>query len=343
MNTINEDQKSIDNILIRIIGIPLIGILMPIIFYTNSDFHGLLRWIIISTFLTLIAWETSRRVVSFLWNKYPWENNTTRHLLMISLFLILLTILLSSIIYYINYLFNDISGNYWIRMRGTHLAIILLTFFTTSVYEGVFLFYKWKKTLILSTLLEKENIQSQFETLKNQVNPHFLFNSLNALSSIITENPEKAVEFVNKFSSIYRYVLDVKDLTSVELKEELDFVKSYIYLQKIRYGENLHVILNIDKQKLNSRIMPLSLQVLVENAIKHNEISDVYPLRIEITNIDDYLIVKNNLQKISYNLDSPKIGLKNLTERYKLVSNSKPYFHQTGNEFIAGIPLLTDE
>ncbi len=343
MNKKDEDNRSIDNTLIRVICILFIGIIMPVIFYTNSGFSELIKWIIISTLLTFIAWEASRRIVSFIWNKYPWEVNPVLHLSMITLFLTLLTILLCSLVYYINYLFGDVTDNYLIKMRGVHLSIILLTFLITSVYEGTFLFYKWKKTLLLSTLLEKENIQSQFETLKNQVNPHFLFNSLNALASIIPENPEKAVEYVNKFSSIYRYVIDVKDLTSVELNDELGFVKSYIYLQKIRYGENLQVIINIDVNKLNSRIMPLSLQVLVENAIKHNEISDIYPLKIELTNNEDYLIVKNNLQRISYILDSPKIGLKNLAERYSLVSDSKPYFHQNDNEYIAGIPLLKDE
>ena len=343
MNKKVVDNKSIDSTLIRVICILFIGVLMPVIFYTNSGFHDLFKWIIISTSLTFISWETSRRVVSLIWNKFSWEIKPVLHLLMITLFLTLLTVLLCSLVYYINYFFNDITDNYWMRMRGVHLSIFLLTFFITSVYEGTYLFYKWKESLILSALLEKENIQSQFETLKNQVNPHFLFNSLNALASIITENPEKAVEYVNKFSLIYRYVLEIKDITSVELKDEMDFVKSYIYLQKIRYGENLQVTINIDENKLNSRIMPLSLQVLVENAIKHNEISDGYPLKIDLTNSEDYIIVKNNLQKISSNFDSPKIGLKNLKERYRLVSDNKPYFHQNENEYIAGIPLLKDE
>ncbi len=342
MIKISGKYKNIDNPFIRIAGILFIGIIMPVIFYTESDSSGLVKWIIISTSLTFISWETSRCIITILWKRYPWEKSPMLHLLLNILFLTILTIVLSLIVYFINWLFDDVSGNYREKMRGVHVAILLITFLTTSIYEGIFLFFKWKESLVLTVLLEKENIRSQFETLKNQVNPHFLFNSLNTLSQLIPENPEKAVEFVNKFSSIYRYVLDVRELNSVELRDELDFVKSYIYLQRIRYGENLQVAINIDANKLNSHIMPLSLQVLIENAIKHNEISDKYPLRIELTDTNDFLIVKNNLKLFSDTTDSPKMGLKNLTERYRLVSNKKPYFEQNENEFIAGIPFSDD-
>lgn len=337
----NEDKKSIDDRYIRIISIPLIGVLMPLLFYTSQeDSPGLIIWIIFSTILTLIAWETSRHVVSFLWKKYPWEGNPIRHLLIITLFLTVLAVFLGLLVYYMNVLFGDVSDQYWDRMKGIHLSILLLTFFTTSVYEAVFLFHKWKKALTLSAELERENIKSQFETLKNQVSPHFLFNSLNTLSWLIPENPEKAVEYVSKFSSIYRYVLDVKDLNAVELKDELEFVQSYIYLQKIRFGDYLDVSINIDPDKLDSRIMPLSLQVLIENAIKHNEISESYPLTIHLYLEDEYVVVKNSLKLISPNTDSPGTGLKNLAERYSLVSDRKPYFHSNEKEFIAGIPCF---
>jgi len=338
----NEEILFIDKVYIRIIGILVIGLMMPIIYYDGSEFTGLIKWIIVSTILTLITWETSRRIVSFLWRKYPWEVNPLIHLLIISLFLLCLSVLLGSLVYFINQIFNDVSENYWARMKGVHLSIALLTFFTTSVYEGSYLFYKWKRALTLSAFLEKENIKSQFETLKNQVNPHFLFNSLNTLSCIIPENPEKAVEYVNKFSSLYRHVMEMKDLTSVELRDELELVHSYLYLQKIRFGDQLIVNMKIDTDKLDAQIMPLSLQVLIENAIKHNEISAEYPLRIDLHIENNFIVVKNSLKLTSHIIDSPKIGLKNLTSRYSLVSEREPYFHRNSDEFVAGIPLLID-
>ncbi|MFH0841643.1 MAG: histidine kinase [Bacteroidota bacterium] len=337
-----DKRYVVHDVYIRLTGIVVIGVVMPLIFYTKSDTGGLLKWILISTLLTLVAWETSRYVVSFLWRRYPWEKNPFLHLLVISFFLLVLIFVLGLIVYYINYFFHDVDGNYWVEMKSLHLSILLITFFTTSVYEGYFLFYKWKETLILSASLEKENIKSQYETLKNQVNPHFLFNNLNALSSLIPENPQKAVEFVNEFSSVYRYVLDIKDLNSVELEDELSFVKSYIYLQKIRFGENLAAEINIDQEKLHLTVMPLSLQVLIENAIKHNEISDMFPLKINVWIEEDFVVVKNNINRKNYSYDSPNTGLKNLTDRYRLVSERLPYFRQDEKEFIAAIPLLTE-
>lgn len=179
-------------------------------------------------------------------------------------------------------------------MRSVHLSVVLLTFFAISVYEGVYLFYKWK------------NVLSQYEALKNQVNPHFLFNSMNTLAGIIPENPEKAVEFITRFSSLYRY------------------------------GENLQVEMSTEELDLNSRIMPLSFQLLIENAIKHNEISDRHPLKINVSSEEGYLVVRNGLNKVPHELDSPKTGLHNLNERYRLVSDSLPYFRQDEKEFVAG-------
>jgi hypothetical protein len=336
------EVKQVDRPIIRIIGILLIGVLMPLIFYEDSDPNGRFKWILASILITFIEWETSRRIVSFLWKRYPWENKAVIHLLVNILFLILLTTFSVLIIYLFNLLYDSVMENYWYRMRGVHLSVVLLTLFAISVYEGVYLFYKWKRSLVQSALLEKENILSQYEALKNQVNPHFLFNSLNTLAGIIPENSDKAIEFVTSFSSLYRYVLDVKDLVSVKLEKELEFVRSYIYMQKIRYGETLQVDMNPGELNLNSRIMPLSLQLLIENAIKHNEISDLYPLKIRVSCEEGYLVVRNALNKIPHELDSPKTGLHNLKERYRLVSDSLPYFHQDEKEFVAGIPLLPD-
>ena len=191
--------------------------------------------------------------------------------------------------------------------------------------------------------LENENILSQYEALKNQVNPHFLFNSLNTLASLIRFEPNNALKFIEEFSDIYRYVLDVKDKILVTVKDELDFMQSYTYLQKLRHNQNLELTVNINVECLHQFIIPLSLQLLVENAIKHNEISDTYPLTIEINCENDWIIVKNNINKIDSHLLSKKVGLKNLTERYNLICDKKPTFVVNNKEYIAKIPIINEE
>jgi tetratricopeptide (TPR) repeat protein len=188
--------------------------------------------------------------------------------------------------------------------------------------------------------LQKENVLAQYETLKNQVNPHFLFNSLNAISSLILTNPQKAVEFTNQFSKVYSYILDLKENLLIKVEEELKLVNSYCFLQKIRFGESLHVHMDVSDEHMKGSIPPFSLQLLVENAIKHNIISVAHPLRISVKSEQNYLTVTNNLQKRTENITSTGIGLKNLTERYHIVSTEAPKFWSNGSEYIANIPVI---
>ncbi len=336
-------QNNIESKWTSIIGIAIIGIMMPLIFHTKNDEIGIFYWIIISVLITFFVWQGSRRVVSFLWLKHPWEKNPTKHLLIIIIFLCSLSIFLITIIFLINHLFSNQSSDYWQIMKGVNVSMVLITFFTTSIYEGIYLFDKWKKSLTLSSKLEKENIQARFEALKNQINPHFLFNSLSTISALIHSDPDKAIDFIDKFSSIYRYVLEIKDEMATKVEQELDFVSSYIFLQKIRFGDNLKLEIDIDNALYNKFILPLSLQILVENAIKHNEISEEYPLKISIYNNAENFIMENNLQQIQHGEKSTKIGLQNLKDRYLLISDLAPAFYIEENKFIARIPFLEVE
>lgn len=229
------------------------------------------------------------------------------------------------------------------------IAIIINTTFVL-VTEGDFLLKKWRNSIIETEKiktekeqLEKENILSQFQALKNQVNPHFLFNSLSVLGSLIQTDPKKAEEFVSKFSKIYRYVLDVKDEQVVELSRELDFVKSYYFLQKVRYSENFTIQYDLDPKYLEFLVPPLSLQLLLENAVKHNIISDKLPLEVKIFTDNDFLIVKNNYQKRDEPVNSSGVGLENLKRRYKLLTELEPTYSADDSFFTAKIPMLNDD
>ena len=183
----------------------------------------------------------------------------------------------------------------------------------------------------------------QYEALKNQVNPHFLFNSLNVLTSLVESDTEKSVKFIKQLSEVYRYVLEQKDKELVTVETEMKFVESYIFLQKIRYNKNLFFIKDPEISGIgeNLKIIPLSLQILVENAIKHNVISTEQPLTIEITfENNEYLIIKNNLQKRSTVNGSGNIGLNNIRSRYEYLSDKEFEVIEDSVSFMVKIPLI---
>lgn len=184
---------------------------------------------------------------------------------------------------------------------------------------------------------------ASFETLKNQLDPHFLFNSLNVLSSLIEENPKKAQEFTVALSKIYRYVLDQKDKNLISVEEELNFAKLYVSLLKMRFEDAIIINFQTDADMNDFRIVPLSLQLLLENAIKHNIISDQKPLKIAIFKEDNYLVVQNTYQKKQTFEKSTGIGLQNIMQRYNLVSNLEINIKQTNEHYIIKLPLISGE
>jgi len=189
--------------------------------------------------------------------------------------------------------------------------------------------------------LQKENLQSQFEMLKNQVNPHFLFNSLNVLVSLIKLEPDTAERFTEQLSKVYRYVLENKEKDLVSLETELDFLKAYVYLLEIRFMDKIKININLPEDKLIMQLPPIALQLLIENAIKHNTFSKKNPLLIDIyTDSDDYLLVTNNLQIRDNRIESTGVGLKNIETRYGYLTDKKITYGIVNETFEAKIPLL---
>lgn len=200
---------------------------------------------------------------------------------------------------------------------------------------------EWRKAAIESEQLKTERFAQQYQSLKDQLNPHFLFNSLNVLSNLVYENPDTAAKFIRQLSGIYRYVLEVQQEELVTLKQELGFAENYLSLQKIRFEESLqyHIHVNVNTSAL---LPPLSLQLLLENAIKHNVASMEMPLRIDIEVNNNHLIIKNNLQpKSSLPDDSTGVGLTNISKRYALLSEKEIEVSSAGGYFIVTLPLLS--
>jgi two-component system LytT family sensor kinase len=220
----------------------------------------------------------------------------------------------------------------------TALSCVIADYIIISVFYINIILKHWKKSIENGERLKRESITAQYETLKNQVNPHFLFNSLNTLSTLITQNLEVADHFIKRLSDVYRYVLEFKDKEVVDIATELKFIDSYLYLQKIRFGENL-----IIKNRIKGGdfyIAPLTIQILLENAIKHNIISDDKPLTIELYCDESCIIVENNLQKKKVIESKEKIGLNNIKSRYGVLSDRPVLIEESDKSFKVRVPLL---
>jgi LytS/YehU family sensor histidine kinase len=188
--------------------------------------------------------------------------------------------------------------------------------------------------------MKRETISAELNALKTQVNPHFLFNNLNTLASLIPEDPKVAVDFVQQLSKLYRHILEVKDEPVIALREELDVMKAYAFLLQTRFGNNLDVSIDVPNEKLDKKIVPLSLQILMENAIKHNVVSSDRPLKVEVAASNGKLVVRNNLQKKNQINESTGIGLENIRNRYRLFGNGAVEVVDNGYSFTVSIPLL---
>jgi sensor histidine kinase YesM len=221
---------------------------------------------------------------------------------------------------------------------GVLYSVIITVIISLFLHGRAFLL-NWQQSKIDAERLQRENIAGKYEALKNQVNPHFLFNSLNALSNLVYEDQEKAVKFIKQLSEVYRYVLDTRDQEVVALDQEIKFLESYIYLQQIRFENRLNVQVNITDR--NVLVTPLALQMLIENAIKHNIVSADDPLKISVYQDNGHIVVENNLQRKEV-LGEPSagVGLENIVKRYELLTDRKVEIVDGPDKFIVKLPLL---
>lgn len=222
----------------------------------------------------------------------------------------------------------------------------IISLIVTGTCYISYLIRERQKVMLQNGKLVTENIQNQYQTLKNQLNPHMLFNSLNTLQSLVRENPDKAQDYIRELSRVLRYTLQDNDKHTVALREEVAFVDAYIFLMKMRYEDNLVFEMYIDNCLSEYCLPPLSIQTLVENAIKHNEISNRKPLTVTIRTVvaagekNAYLCVENNLQPRRTASSGTGIGLTNLSKRYDLLFGKEIQIRETGNRFSVCIPII---
>jgi sensor histidine kinase YesM len=223
--------------------------------------------------------------------------------------------------------------------EGMLYGSVLITALITTFMTGRDFLRNWRVASLNAEKLKRESIAARYESLRNQVNPHFLFNSLNALTNLIHQDPEKASQFVKQLSEVYRYLLDTRDRELVTLDEELKFLDSYIYLQKIRFGDSLECQLRVNDR--SAQLPPLVLQLLFENAIKHNIISIEQPLTVSIEQSGDRLTVANNLQlKSAADDSSGGTGLENIRRRYEFFTSAPVTVEQKEAKFTVSVPMV---
>ncbi len=228
---------------------------------------------------------------------------------------------------------------------GAYSATVILNIFLTILHEGVAKFTSYKATLVETEQLKKEYMQSQLLGLKSQVNPHFLFNGLNSLSSLISEDPDKAERFLDEMSKVYRYLLRNDDEQLVELETELRFISSYYYLLDVRYGEGIILTTDIADEQRELMIPPLTLQILFENAFNLNSISKEKPLRVSIRSLEDgWLEIKNNIQaKLGSDDQAHMEGLDNIINKFRLLCQQTVTIDDSATHRTIRLPLIKKE
>ena len=285
----------------------------------------------------------------FLDRKWDWLEQTNLRVYYGILTTILYTVpVVLAINYFIFVVLQDVTLEVFFgaRMLWVHLFYIILSLGVSTFMQARSFMVKWKQASKFEITQQKiiaGTANAKFESLKNQIDPHFLFNSLNVLSSLIEENPDNAQRFTTSLSKVYRYVLEQKDKELVSVEDELSFAKTYMNLLKMRFENSLFYELPTININPDAKVVPLSLQLLLENTVKHNVVSEQKPLHIRIFIDGDYLAIQNDFQKKEVLQDRRGVGLQNIVNRYGIVTNRKVVIEQNEEKFTVKIPILTKQ
>jgi two-component system, LytTR family, sensor kinase len=348
LHTASEKRKELirDWFTIPFVG----GVLLALIFEYDDMLKGEFKEFFQMLTLNFTLWNVLANgnswIIKILDKHWSWFDQPGKRAAIGIIVLIVYTIGMSTVIF--SLYFETIEPVGFMRvvehyglMRLLRIPMAITVFFALWGHGRGFLM-AWRQAAVDIERLKTENMKTKFESLRNQVNPHFLFNSLNALSSLVYNDQDKANQFIQKLSEVYRYVLDHQNDELVPLNEELEFLKSYVYLNTIRFGQNLMVDFSgFDEPTNQWNMPPVSLQMLLENALKHNEISKGFPLHVSVRKENGSVVMENNLNPIPDSAkDSSKLGLENIRSRYQLLTDKKVKIEKTDTHFRVTLPLL---
>ncbi len=338
------------NLVKEVIIVAIAGFLMAFLFCRSclsfSNIELLLKFWTYSTSIWIVMWFGNRYITEFIDSKVSWLKNPVKRLILGIIAYIIYPIVGMFIVTWIFYYLWGFNPDVTTLVGALKYGIpaIIITFLIASFMSARQFFIAWRQLAVNEEKIKKEAISSKYESLKNQVSPHFLFNSLNVLTTLVYEDQDLAAEFIKKLANVYRYVLDMKDKEVVKLETEIEFLKSYSFLQKIRHTDGLEFKIDLPENHM-IMVAPLAIQMLVENAIKHNAISKEQPLKIRIWMEETgYIVVSNNLMEKQVRQGAPShIGLDNIRERYRFLSDKPVIVENTGKEFTVKVPALTME
>jgi len=310
-------------------------------FNIRIDWYAALATILLITFLSL---ESNRYLEIFVRKIIPVEKNNIRFPVVFFIAgTITSTVITVAVVLIMGMGLHSFSlqENFTpLKLNLMYGSLVNLLFHLINTI--IYYFKEYQTTSLHAEQLKSITAQAELQLIKSQINPHFLFNNLNVLAALIMKDNKEANRFIEEFSKVYRYILSNHDKELVELKTELDFIKPYIFLLEKRFAEGLIIKVQIDDAYFNQLIIPASLQMLIENAIKHNVVSRNKPLLIDVhTNGNNTIVVSNNLQAKQTIENSTGIGLQNIIRRYQLVSNKHITIDNNNKQFTVSLPLLT--
>ena len=278
--------------------------------------------------------------------KFSWQENIVKRVVYGAIGSVILTFLLLVLLNGITYVFiYGASWDYFLEKQrlSWYLFGMIITLVMTLIYHAIYFYKLSQAQKVNEQKIIARSATAQFDALKNQLDPHFLFNSLNVLVSLIEENPKAATKFTTSLSKVYRYVLEQRNKELVSVEEELAFARTYVGLLKTRFEDSITIDIPDHGSRTDAMVVPLSLQLLIENAVKHNIVSDSKPLHLKIYEKNNLLVIENNLQKKQVIKKSTGVGLQNIASRYGLLTDHKMTLEETSTSFIVSLPILTQE
>jgi sensor histidine kinase YesM len=308
---------------------------------SSGEFLGIIISRSVTGFLSsLIVAVPFIYLIKKLNKKFPWGVKNFKRIIIEFSVVVLTSFLITAIVYLLVWIFlGDTHEADHSLLTGTLIYSITNLLFISSL-EGYMFYIEHKRAKLEEAILRDEIARIKLEILKSQINQHFMFNSLNVLSGLLKKDHERALVFIEEFSNIYRYVLETIEQSLTSLDKELEFIRSYLFLQQIRYGNSLKFTENISESHLSLSLPPLSLQVIFENAIKHNIVNEENPLVIRIESENDQLIIKNNFQPKISKFASTGLGQKNIKRRYDIICSESPEFYIEDGCYTARLPLI---